>query len=93
MATRWKHEGTETLVLMHAHNVWSIWNDCLLTAAADLGLPVAVRHFPNCSNDGSWDTEYYTLAPALDRAGGEDALLDAAHELHNTTMAPAGVLF
>jgi hypothetical protein len=79
--TRWKKAQTETLILMHAHNQWSQWNSCILDAAARLGLPVARTAYPNSSGDGSWDQEYYTLTPALDRIGGISALRDLAYTL------------
>ena len=79
--TRWKRNPTATLILMHAHNQWSMWDDCLLTAASNLGLPVGSTQYLNCSGDGSWDVEWYTSDTALARVGGMDALQDAANEL------------
>lgn len=77
---RWKKESRATLVLMHAHNIWSIWWRMKLSVAGELGLPISYVKYPNCSGDGSWDTEYYTCAAALDRLGG-------LHALENATQA------
>jgi hypothetical protein len=82
MSTRWKREPTTTLILMHAHNLWSRWNDCLLTAARDFGLPICEATYPNCSGDGSWDHDIYTLTAALDRVGGLDVVQSLAMEYH-----------
>lgn len=79
--TRWKLEPTETVVLMHAHNVWSSSADTWLQAVDELGIPNAVRRYPNSSGDGSWDTEYYCLASALHRCGGFDAVRSLADEI------------
>ena len=84
--TRWKREPTTTIVLMHAHNQWSHWRTCLLNAADDLGLPVGEANYPNCSGDGSWDQEFYTLSSALNRAGGIDKLHHEAAKLHEDIL-------
>ena len=62
--TRWKREETQTLILMHRHNVWSNWYSLMLEAAERLNIPVGKRLFANCSGDGSTDCEYYVPASA-----------------------------
>lgn len=80
--TRWKREQTTTLILSHAHNQWSRWNDAILAAADSLGLPVARRVFRN-PNDGSRDCEWYTITSALDAAGGYDEVVELANATFN----------
>lgn len=86
MATRWKHERTYQLFLMHAHNMWSNWFSALEEAACQLGLTVASRSFLNPSYDGSVDTSYYVCAPQLERIGGIQAVERRAQELHEQMM-------
>lgn len=86
MATRWKRENRTTLVLMHAHNKWSTWNDCLIMAAMQLGLPIGEARYPNCSGDGSLDDDTYTLTSALVRAGGIEKVNELADGLHKEEM-------
>lgn len=86
MATRWKREPTETLILMHAHNRWSMWNDALLQAVDDLGIPWAETAYPNCSGDGSWDREYYVSSPVLEKAGGMCKVYEIASQHHAEMM-------
>lgn len=80
---RWKRENTTTLILMHSHNLWSNYYNALLEAAEELDLPVGRVGYPNCSGDGSWDEEWYTSAPALERVGGMNALQDRAWEIQD----------
>ena len=80
--TRWKRGATATILLMHAHNEWSLWNGALLDAATRLGLLIGRRSFPNCSGDGSFDDEFYVPTEQYERLGGWPALRDLATALH-----------
>lgn len=84
---RWKTESTTTLLLMHAHNRMSRWNECLIGAAHELGMVVGFRTYLNCSGDGSTDREWYVSAYQLERAGGMAAVRERAEEMHAAVMA------
>lgn len=85
--TRWKREATATILLMHAHNEWSMWNAALMDAADQLGLLVGRRSHPNGSGDGSFDDEFYVPTEQYVRLGGWPALRERATALHEQAMA------
>lgn len=80
--TRWKREPIYTLRLMHDHNRLSRWHEYVLDAADKLGLPVGYRTYAN-HWDGSTDREWYTLASALERVGGIEAVHEKANALRD----------
>jgi len=63
--TRWKKQNPDSLILMHAHNRWSMFYTYVLHAAADLDIPVCEREYAN-HWDGSTDREW--IAPAGTKA-------------------------
>ncbi len=81
MPARWKSARRETLILMHAHNQWSRWNDCKIDAAEQLGLLVGKAEYQNCSGDGSYDQEWYVLSAQLKSVGGMPTLENLAHTI------------
>lgn len=69
--TKWKTHNPDTLLLMHAHNRMSRWNDALLAAADELAIPVCYREFPNHydgSRDRVWLVPHGTLRSIRERA-------------------------
>lgn len=81
MSTRWKRESPDTLILLHAHNIWSKWYGYLITSAVELGIPYSTADGPNYSGDGSWDRRY--LVPK----GCKNRIFERAIELRNKHIA------
>ena len=85
MATRWKRENPDTLIMMHAHNRWSRLYTYVLNAADDLGVPVCEREYPN-HYDGSPDHEW--IVPQ----GMKRKIYDLAYATREADWRAEGVL-
>ena len=80
--TKWKLKS-ETLIMMHAHNRWSRLYDYVMTAAADLNVPVCAREYAN-HYDGSRDREW--IVPA----GTKRAIYDLAYARQSADLGGGG---